>query len=90
MEQIPIRVLGQDAAAVLAKVEQGEVIEITSQGRTIARIVPAGADSLTALIDSGTVLPPTVTGPFPMPTVAAEPGSEAAALLSSLREEERW
>ena len=90
MEQIPIRVLNQDTAGVLARVEQGEVVEITNRGRPIARIIPIGADSLADLVAAGAVLPPTVTGPIPMPHVAAKPGSESGVLLSTLRDEERW
>ncbi len=90
MEQIPIRVLNQDTAGVLAKVERGEVVEITNRGRLIARIVPVAVDSMAGLIAAGVVVPPTVTGPVPMPTVAAEPGSEAGHLVSQLRDQERW
>ncbi len=64
MEQIPIRVLNQDTAGVLAKVEQGAVIEVTNRGHPIARIVPAKGDPLAGLVEAGVVLPPTVVGPF--------------------------
>jgi prevent-host-death family protein len=90
MEQIPIRTLNQDTAGVLARVEQGEIIEVTNRGNPIARIVPVTADPMADLVASGLVLPPTLTGPIPVPTVAAEPGAEAGQLISALREEERW
>ena len=90
MEQIPIRTLNQDTAGVLARVERGEVVEITNRGRPIARIVPIGVDVLADLVAAGTVLPPTITGPIPMPQVATEPNVESGALLSALRDEERW
>ena len=90
MEQIPIRVLNQDTAGVLARVEQGAVVEITNRGRPIARIVPVGADPLAELVAAGTVVPPIVTGPIPMPQVAAQSDAESGALLSGLRDEERW
>jgi prevent-host-death family protein len=90
MEQIPIRTLNQDTAGVLARVEQGETIEITNRGNPIARIVPVTADPMADLVASGLVLPPTLTGPIPVPTVAAEPGAEAGQLISALRDEERW
>ena len=90
MEQIPIRVLNQDTAGVLARVERGELIEITNRGRPIARIVPVSADPLADLVASGVVLPPTIVGPVPMPTVAAGPGPDAGELLTALRDEERW
>ena len=90
MEQIPIRTLNQDTAGVLARVEHGEVVEITNRGRPIARIVPIGAESLADLVAAGVVLPPTVMGPIPMPHVAAPPESESGTLMSTLRDEERW
>jgi prevent-host-death family protein len=90
MEQIPIRTLNQDTAGVLARVERGEVVEITNRGRAIAHIVPVGTEPMADLVAAGLALPPTVTGPMPMPTVAAEPGSEAGQLLTTLRDEERW
>jgi prevent-host-death family protein len=90
MEQIPIRVLNQQTAEVLARVEGGEIVEVTNRGRPIARIMPIATDAMADLVASGVVIPPTITGPMPMPTVPAEAGSEAGELISTLREEERW
>jgi len=90
MEQIPIRTLNQDTAGVLARVEQGEIIEITNRGNPIARIVPITADRMADLVASGLALPPTLTGPIPIPTDAARPGDDAGQLISALRDEERW
>jgi prevent-host-death family protein len=87
MDQLPIRALNQDTAGVLARVEHGEIIEITNRGRPIARIIPITADSMAEFVASGAVLPPTVTGPIPVPTQAAT-GPEAGELLSTLRREE--
>jgi prevent-host-death family protein len=89
MAQVPIRQLNQDTAGVLARVERGETVEITNRGRAIARIVPVSVDTLAHLIASGMIIPPTITGPIPLPTVPAVEGSEAGALLSSLRDQER-
>lgn len=90
MSQIPIRILNQDTAGVLARVEQGETVEITNRGRPVARLVPISVDPMAELIASGFVLPPTVTGPIPMPATPASAGPEGGRLLSSLRDEERW
>jgi len=90
VNQIPIRDLNQDTAGVLARVERGETVEITNRGRPIARLVPVTTDVMADLVASGVVVPPTITGPIPMPTVPAEPGPEAGALVSALRDEERW
>lgn len=89
MEQLPIRTLNQDTAGVLARVEAGEIVEITNRGRPIARIVPIVPDSMADLVASGIVVPPTITGPIPMPTIAAS-GPDAGELISALRDEERW
>ncbi|HEY8472721.1 MAG TPA: type II toxin-antitoxin system prevent-host-death family antitoxin [Natronosporangium sp.] len=90
MEQVAIRTLNQHTTEVIARVERGEVVEVTNRGRPVARIVPITPDTMADLVAEGVALPPTVTGPIPMPTVEAEPGSEAGALVSELRDEERW
>jgi len=91
MEQIPIRSLNQDTAGVLARVQEGEAVEITNRGRPIARIVPVGAEPLADLVATGVVVPPTITAPVAMPVVPMEAGEpEAGELLSALRDEERW
>jgi prevent-host-death family protein len=90
MEQVAIRTLNQHTTDVIARVERGEVVEITNRGRPVARIVPVTTDTMADLVADGVALPPTVTGPIPMPAVEGEPGSEAGALVSGLRDEERW
>jgi prevent-host-death family protein len=90
VDQIPIRILNQNTADVLARVEHGETVEVTNRGRPIARIVPVTTDPLSDLVAAGVVVPATITGPVPMPSVTAEAGSEAGALVSRLRDEERW
>jgi prevent-host-death family protein len=88
MNQVPIRQLNQDTAGVLARVERGEIVEITNRGKAIARIVPMGSDTLADLVAAGTIIPPSITGPIPLPSVPAVTGTEAGELLSSLRDEE--
>jgi prevent-host-death family protein len=91
MEQVAIRTLNQHTSDVIARVKRGQVIEITSRGRPVARIVPIAATGAAArLVADGVALPPTVTGPVPMPSVPAAPGSEAGQLVSRLRDEENW
>lgn len=90
MERVAIRTLNQQTAEVIARVERGEVVEITNRGRAVARIVPIASDGMADLVAEGAALPPTVAGSVPMPTVVAEPGSEAGALVSALRDEEPW
>ncbi|XVU23401.1 type II toxin-antitoxin system Phd/YefM family antitoxin [Actinoplanes sp. CA-054009] len=90
MDRIPIRSLNQDTAGVLARVEQGETVEITNRGRPIARIVPVGADPLDELVSTGAITPPTITLPFAMPAGVPSAGQDAGELISALRDEERW
>ncbi|MGH3869358.1 MAG: type II toxin-antitoxin system Phd/YefM family antitoxin [Pseudonocardiaceae bacterium] len=91
MVQIPVRVLNQDTASVMARVEGGETVEITRHGKVIGRIVPAAAaGELDDWVDAGRVTPATITGPIPMPRYQAPSGEDAADLLRQLRDEERW
>jgi prevent-host-death family protein len=89
MEQVPVRVLNQDTAGVLARVEEGETVEITNRGKPIARIVPIYNGELADLVEQGRVIPATNRGPWTMPTIKAPPGSDAGALIRQLRDEER-
>ena len=93
MDSIPVRQLNQDTAGVLARVERGETLEITSRGRPIARIVPApatGLDEMQDLIAAGRVVPATLSAPFVPPEGLVDDDADSGALLSSLRDEERW
>jgi prevent-host-death family protein len=89
MEQVPIRELNQDTAAVLARVERGESVEITNRGKPVARLVPVGGGELDDLIAAGRVIPATRPGPFRPPQGDIEPGADAATLIRQLRDEER-
>jgi prevent-host-death family protein len=90
MDRIPIRSLNQDTAGVLARVEQGETVEITNRGRLVARIVPVGVDPLDELVNTGAITPPIITLPFAMPTGVPVADQDAGELISGLRDEERW
>jgi prevent-host-death family protein len=89
MRDIPIRVLNQETARVLARVKAGEEIIVTERGAVIARIVPASAGPLDDLVSAGRVLPATTHGNAPRPTIPMENGPDAGALLSQMRETER-
>ncbi len=88
MEQIPVRVLNQDTAGVLARVEAGNAVEITSRGKPIARIIPICDGELADLVAQGRVTPATSRGPWTTPAIKAPPGSDAGALIRQLRDEE--
>lgn len=90
MEQVPVRVLNQDTASVLARVERGESVEITRHGKVIGRIMPASTGELDDLVAAGRIVPATVSGPFSVPSGPPSAGTEAGALIRELRDEERW
>jgi antitoxin (DNA-binding transcriptional repressor) of toxin-antitoxin stability system len=81
-------VLNQQTASVLARVKNGETVEVTERGQLIARIVPATGGELDDLIAAGRVIPATDHTPFTMPTIKAPPGSDAGQLIRQLRDEE--
>lgn len=58
MELIGVRELRQHASRYLARVEAGEELGVTNNGRLVARLVPvqAGMRSRDALIESGALL----------------------------------
>jgi hypothetical protein len=91
MSEIPVRVLNQETAKVLARVKAGEEITLTERGAVIAHIVPAAAGPLDDLITAGRVHPATVRGPAPRPAGRpARDSAEAGELLSAMRAEERY
>ena len=90
IEQIPVRVLNQDTASVLARVEGGETVEITNRGKPIARIVPVYEGELADLVARGRVIPATSREPFEMPPGPIDETRSASAALIAMREEERW
>jgi prevent-host-death family protein len=88
---IPVRVLNQETAKVLARVKAGEEITLTERGVVIAHIVPASASPLDDLITAGRVRPATAHGPAPRPMSTTEhDGPEAGDLLRAMRDEERY
>ncbi len=59
METIGVRELRQNASKYLARVEAGEEFDVTSHGRSVARLVPVpvAARSRQSLIDAGILTP---------------------------------
>ena len=76
-----VRMLNQETSKVLARVKRGEVI---------ARIIPASAGPLGALISTGRVQPAAVRGPAPRPTIPMRGDVDAGTLLQRMRAEERY
>ena len=91
VEKIPVRKLNQDTAGVLARVEGGEVVEITSRGKAIARIIPiTRTGELDDLVAAGRVTPATDHAPFTMPPGPIDHTNAASNALLAMRDEERW
>jgi prevent-host-death family protein len=89
MTEVPVRVLNQDTAGVLARVKRGEEIEITERGVVIARIVPTAAHPLANLVASGKLRLPGVAGPMPRPGGPIRTDNDAGQLVREMRDEER-
>jgi prevent-host-death family protein len=90
MSEVPVRELNQNTAGVLARVKNGEQIEITERGTVVARIVPAQDHPLSELIRSGKLTPATTFGPAPRPVGRVRTEDEAGALLRAMRDTERY
>jgi prevent-host-death family protein len=82
--------LNQETSKVLTRVKRGEEIIVTERGEAIARIVPASAGPLDALVSTGRVQPATARGPAPRPTVPMHGNLDAGELLERMRAEERY
>jgi prevent-host-death family protein len=90
MSEVSIRVLNQETSKVLARVKHGEEITLTERGEVIAKIVPAAAGPLAALISSGRVVPATLHGAAPRPRLPMRDDvDDAGALLERMRAAER-
>ena len=85
-----MRMLNQETSKVLARVKRGEEITLTERGEVIARIIPASAGPLDALISTGRVQPATVRGPAPRPRIPMRGGLDAGTLLQRMRAKERY
>jgi prevent-host-death family protein len=90
MNEVSIRTLNQETSKVLARVKRGEEITLTERGEVIARIVPASAGPLDALISAGRVQPATAHGPAPRPMIPMHGSLDAGTLLARMRADERY
>ncbi|WP_137816924.1 type II toxin-antitoxin system Phd/YefM family antitoxin [Gandjariella thermophila] len=90
MSEVPVRVLNQDTAGVLARVKRGEEIDITERGVVIARIVPPAPHPLADRVAAGKLRPPTAEGPIPRPQGPVRTDHESGELVSRMRDEDRY
>jgi prevent-host-death family protein len=92
MDRVGIRELRLNASRLMARVEHGESLEVTSRGRLIARIVPVRpAGGLAQLLAEGTANPPEEDGDLlDIPPIAPAPGVPLPSqVLAQLRADER-
>lgn len=83
-----MRELRQHASRYLARVANGEPIEVTDRGRPVARLVPvpSGESALTELIVSGRLKSPESDSDLETPE---DFGIVASARLTEMRADER-
>lgn len=87
MSEVGIRALKQNASAVVAEAAAGDTVTITDRGRPVARMTAIPTSPLRALIDEGRArVPRRRIADLPEP----EPGPDASAALSAMRDDERW
>jgi prevent-host-death family protein len=90
MARVGIRELRQNASAVLRRVAEGEVIEVTDRGRAVARIVPLGeASTLEQLVAEGRAsgAKGDLLKVKPVPRIAGKPA--LSRILADMRADER-
>ena len=84
--RIGVRELRQNASQYLARAQRGEVVEVTSRGRVVARLVPAEGDQWEQMVAAGVVQPATHDL---LKAAAVDYGFSASDQLSAMREDER-
>jgi prevent-host-death family protein len=85
---VGIRQLQQHASAVIQRVKDGEVIEITERGRPVAQIGPPRKSPIEVLIDAGLADPATMSIHDLPPPLPAR-GRPLGEILEEMREHER-
>ncbi len=88
MDRIGVRELRQHASRYLARVANGEALEVTDRGRPIALLVPVGNDRWEALLASGRVSPPAGEGDV-LDEAPSDYGIDAGRALAAMRDDER-
>ena len=86
MREIGVRELRESLAEVLRAVEAGEHVRVTSRGKALADIVPAGSPARDALLEElvrqGRVVPASRGRPAKAPRMAKSDTSATAAVLA--------
>ncbi|MGO1977587.1 type II toxin-antitoxin system Phd/YefM family antitoxin [Brachybacterium tyrofermentans] len=85
MSTIPHRELRNHSAEILRRVEAGETISITNNGRPVARLVPYSSSPLDALREAGRV---SAARHVDLTAIPAARGVSSREILDDLRGEE--
>ena len=88
MDTIGVRELRQHASRYLARVANGETLEVTDRGRPVAHLIPIDADPWQRLLARGVVTPPELGGDI-VDEAPADYGVDASARLATMRAGER-
>ncbi len=83
-----MRELRQHASRYLARVANGESLEVTDRGRAVARLIPIDVDPWQRLLSRGAVIPPEVDGDV-LDERPGDHGVDASARLAAMRADER-
>jgi prevent-host-death family protein len=92
-EVIPVRELNQHTSAVLKRVQTGEELLVSVNGKPVARLVPLNQtdDYFLELERQGRAVMATDSSPFPPPASVGDPAVSVADLYARQREdEEPW
>ena len=90
---VSVRELNQNTSGVLVRVQAGEELVVTVNGRPVARLTPISPERayLDQLVAEGRAIAPTEDVPFAFAPWTGEPDLDLAAELAAEREnEERW
>jgi len=79
-----VRRLSHDTAGVLSLVESGQTVEVTRNGRPVARIVPVQPDVLAGLVASGALIAAAPNAVRP-PRLPAGLGPSTTQIVDELR-----
>jgi prevent-host-death family protein len=88
MDRIGVRELRQHASRYLARVANGETIEVTDRGRPVALLVPTPEDPWRELVATGQVIVASGHGEV-TDDAPVDYGIDAAARLAAMRADER-
>lgn len=87
MSEVGIRVLKQNASAVVAEVAAGQTITITDRHRPVAQLVPITSAPLQRLLQSGQAR----RAKAPIAALGSpEPGPSLSDALAAQRDEQRY